>query len=170
MTEDMQLAVEAEGNEAVQGPPLAGEGNHGEKGRRIGVAFKLSGEQRKRKAEIERRLRDAQEVMDHEGRSAITEIDEILGKVNAARAEYQTVLTEAREFVENVAEEMRSEYDEKSENWQEGDKASEVDRWISEWEGVDLTDVEDAELDLDALQEIGTDDCDTFEELAGESQ
>ena len=73
--------------------------------------------------------------------------DPVQGALNFYNERLSNLLT----FVENVAEEKRAEFDDKSDSWKEGDNGSAVDEWISTWENVDLDDVS-IEFPSDDLQ------------------
>lgn len=52
-----------------------------------------------------------------------------------ALADYNGAVTDAQNFATGIAERLQSEYDGKSEAWQEGDRGSAVSELIGEWEG-----------------------------------
>jgi len=77
--------------------------------------------------------------------------DQITGAANEALAKLMVAIEEAENFRDALAIRLRDEYDEKSEKWQEGDKGSEADSFISEWESADF------EIpDLDSTAPLGT--------------
>lgn len=47
----------------------------------------------------------------------------------------------AKSFCEDIANERREEFDNRSDKWRESDAGSEAEAWISEWEGIELDDV-----------------------------
>jgi hypothetical protein len=61
-----------------------------------------------------------------------------------ALANLLVVLDAARDFCESIAERWRDSYEDHSDDWKEGDRGSEIDSMIEEWENVDLS-----EPDLD---------------------
>jgi hypothetical protein len=65
---------------------------------------------------------------------------------------YNDVMTEAKEFVEEVASRMREVYDGRSEKWQEGDKGQSADAFIQTWE--DFSPDEESELDGNVADEF----------------
>jgi hypothetical protein len=72
--------------------------------------------------------------------------------VNDATVAYNACIETAREFAAEVATEAQVQFDENSEQWQEGTKGTAAAEWIQEWENVDL---EDVELDdVEPLPEI----------------
>lgn len=54
-------------------------------------------------------------------------------------AEFLVTLGETEEFCDGIADRFREEFDEKSENWQEGDRGQEVDALICSWEDADFS-------------------------------
>lgn len=53
---------------------------------------------------------------------------------------------EFKEFVEPLVEKMTDYYDNKSDNWRDGDKGSEYDTWKGAWEQLQ-SDLEGIEID-----------------------
>lgn len=71
-----------------------------------------------------------------------TKLLEIRGPVEEALAEYNEVLDEARGFIEDIANNARGEWDDKSEKWQEDEKGQAVSAWIDSFDECELEDVE----------------------------
>lgn len=88
------------------------------------MAFKLSKAQLTKRGQLQSELE-----------STGDELTQALSAYNAAKSAMKGFVTE-------TAEAWRNKYDEKSEKWQEGDKASEVNEIIEAWEGVELEEVE----------------------------
>lgn len=107
-------------------------------------------------------------------RGAATDVQTAISDMNEAMADHKTSVEEAQEvynellgelqaFRDARVEEWRGEYDEKSEKWQEGERAETVSSWIEEYEGIDL---EDINIDLpDDVDEPDMDHADSFAEL-----
>ncbi len=78
--------------------------------------------------------------------AAIKQFNEVVAPlsaaVEAASEAYNETLDASREFVGNFSESARSEFDERSERWQEGDTGKAADVFIKAWEDVDLEDVD----------------------------
>lgn len=84
-----------------------------------------------------------------------------------AVTDYNGALSDARDFVERVKDEFTSEYDEKSEKWQEGDKGTAAREWIDSFDNVEL---DDAELEEpESLAEITAEGLDTLKDLETEA-
>jgi hypothetical protein len=78
--------------------------------------------------------------------------------VREAIDDYQAVVDEAQGFVEEVASDIGSYMDEKSEKWLESDRGQSYEQWKSEWENVEIPTV-----DIDEPEAI---ECD-IDEMAG---
>jgi len=107
------------------------------------MAFKLTGEEKKalaekRKASIEAWV---------EYTNAITELQD-------ARERYMAKRTDVLDEVGGIASRLRDEFNDKSENWQQGDKGSDADQFIGEWEGVEVDEPDTVDMpDGDPLDE-----------------
>lgn len=68
--------------------------------------------------------------------------------------DYNNLLFDARAFVEEFVAEMQTEFEDKSERWQDGDRGQAVAEWISDLENsADFEDIdfkEPQEIELDA--------------------
>lgn len=77
-------------------------------------------------------------------------------------SEFNILLANIREQVETIAEEFRSDYDNKSETWQDSDRGQEVDDFICQWENLELEDLtldefgDPENLDFEVLRELPT--------------
>jgi hypothetical protein len=69
-------------------------------------------------------------------------IEAAWGALEKAIESFNEAAQAAKAFAEDIARERREEYDGKSDRWREGDAASSIDSWITEWEQVELDDVE----------------------------
>ena len=63
-------------------------------------------------------------------------------KVQEALDAYNSALSDARDFRDEIVGDRDGDYQDKSEAWQEGDKGQAVRTWIDEWEGAELDEVE----------------------------
>ena len=75
-------------------------------------------------------------------------------KVADAVAEYNNTLEAAREFCVDIAEASQSEWDDKSEKWQESDRGTECSGWIDQWRDVDLEGLEELEFPHGLLDDL----------------
>lgn len=101
--------------------------------------MKLSKQQAAEKAALVTKLQDAERVLDEkidEFNAAVSKAwSEIVGQ---ALADHKLALEEAKEFCEDIANDVQNYFDDKSEKWQEGDRGSAVQAMADEWSGVDL--------------------------------
>jgi hypothetical protein len=107
------------------------------------MAFKLTGDEKKdlamaRKASIEAWVKYCDAIQDVQNA-----LDDYIEK-------RKCVLT----VVNIAAERMREEFNDKSEGWQQGDKGSDADSFISEWENIEVDDPDTVDMpDGDPLDE-----------------
>ena len=88
------------------------------------------------------------------------ELEEALGEYNGA-------LTDARDFVERVKDEFETQYGEKSDKWQEGDRGTAAREWIDSFDNIELDDAEIEQPEM--LEEITTDGLEALESLETEA-
>lgn len=107
------------------------------------------------KAEAEERqkhiseLEKLQSEIENEMRVAREKITAALAVVNARIADFNSAMEAARNFAEEFAARMREGFDERSEAWQAGDRGSEVEGFISGWEGVAfMSDLDDVAVEI----------------------
>jgi hypothetical protein len=106
------------------------------------MPFKLTKDQITERAALAADLRRQGDAL----AAAIVAFNTAFGPVaellTGAAAAYNQSLGSARNFAYAIAEEARGEFDDKSERWQEGDKGTEADAWIQQWEDASLDDVD----------------------------
>lgn len=68
-------------------------------------------------------------------------------EIDTAQSAYNDARQQVIDLLEAEADQAQSEYDDKSEKWQEGDKASAVSEWIDHLRAVVADDVEEAQID-----------------------
>jgi hypothetical protein len=105
------------------------------------MAFKLSKDELKRRDDYVKDLNykwlAVQEAIEqYNERTAALQAD-----VDKAVEEYNETLNEARGFVEDIASEASDEIDDKSEKWQESEKAEAAIEWKDAWEMIDLEEI-----------------------------
>jgi hypothetical protein len=106
------------------------------------MAFKLNKAQQKRRDGLESALTENATNLERVVENFNEAIAAAWEKVEDAVSGYNDVLTEAREFRDEIVGAMQDEMSNKSEKWQESERASEVQSWVEEWEGAELDDVE----------------------------
>lgn len=93
-----------------------------------------------------------------ERRDIVAKLRAAHDELTAATIAYNEALSEMCDFVEAVANDQRSAFDEKSERWQESDTGQEVDEWIQSFENLEAPD------QLDEPDETFIDDFENVED------
>lgn len=109
------------------------------------------------------KLRDTYLVLEGAVEKFNTALDDLWQKVEDAEAKYNTVVQEANEWRENIASEIEEFIQEKSDKWQEGDKGQAYVEWHTQYDAIELQDV-----DLERPESLSLDDgdqADILEEL-----
>lgn len=75
-------------------------------------------------------------------------------KVAEAQEAYNALVSEAKELVEGLRDEVETYYDERSEKWQESDRGQVYQGWLQEFQQIDLE-----EADLEEPPELDIPDC-----------
>ena len=107
------------------------------------MAFKLTKVQIKERDEMVAALREKAEVVT----AAKTAWEEAVNDYNGA-------LADANTFVEGLASDFRSQFDDKSERWQEGERGEAASTFVEAWEGVSLDEHDAADTDIDTTADI----------------
>jgi chromosome segregation ATPase len=99
------------------------------------------------------------------GQSAAKSLSDAADKYNAAIDEawqefakvvdeVNEVQDELRGFTEETAADLRCQFDDKSEKWQEGEKGQSADGMVNEWEGITFDHIEFDEPDQINLEDV----------------
>lgn len=126
------------------------------------MAFKLTRSEENRRDILADKLRDARMILDEAVAAQVAIIEDAYAAINAALVPYNEIVEKARGFVEDIASERDSEWDDKSERWQEGERGEAAREWISQWqdaadceiETVDDVEVVTVDLELGDLAEF----------------
>lgn len=97
---------------------------------------------------------------------AITACNEMRDHVQQAVDAYNELVQEAETYTRQIAEEIESHFQERSEQWQGSDRGQANQDWMDQWSSASF----DA-IDVDVPEEIDVPDfaaADTLEELASE--
>lgn len=101
------------------------------------MAFKLTRDQRLQRDKLVSQLRK--------------QAEEVAGAI----ASYNEILAEAQQFAQDVADGITDAMADKSDRWQEGDKAQEIQEWADQWTDLDTEEVDAPDLEhADALADI----------------
>jgi hypothetical protein len=122
------------------------------------MAFKLTKKEITERDECVSELQEKWAIVEEVKNRAQEDTNAAVASVNSA-IDYQAAVTTAETFRNEIADRLRSEYDEKSEKWQEGDAASTANDFISEWENNELGEfatVDDIELSVDEAEHATT--------------
>lgn len=126
------------------------------------MAFKMSKAQIKERDEKVAALETAATNLKQEIEESNTRLTEIRENIEAKVNEYNSALEDAKEFMNNIGNDARSEFDDKSEKWQEGDRGQEVSSWIDELENFSPD-----EIKVELPDDIEEPDLDHGEEITG---
>lgn len=120
---------------------------------------KLSKSDIARRAEIATKLAEALSAVEDEHNV----LQEAMNAYNAKVADYNEALAEANGFVEDIANEIQSYMDDRSEKWHEGDTGEMYATWVDGWTSYAPEDMDEGEMpplpspsdgdDLEALAE-----------------
>lgn len=113
---------------------------------------KLSKDQQKKIDALRERWTSARNDLDNEQGDANEKIAEIEHKLNEKIADLNALVEEANSLREEIESDAQSYYDEKSEKWQEGDRGSAYNDWISSWQN-EIEEIEEVSLDTVARVE-----------------
>lgn len=120
------------------------------------MAFKLSKAQLQRRDKLIDDLRGARGKLVDVVAVTNAEIQRLVGDdLTPAIEAYNALLEQARAFVDELGTDFRSEFDDKSEGWQEGERGQAADEFIGAFENVSFDDVE-----LPQVEEIAIDEND----------
>lgn len=99
--------------------------------------MKLSKAQEKARAELVIELAAAEKLVRYRFAELLSICRRAPDDVNEAIRAYNLALSKAEAFATGVAEDLRSDYEEKSERWQEGEAGQQANDFIEEWEGFE---------------------------------
>src|ERR1700759_2389588 len=100
------------------------------------MAFRLTKGQLRQKQTLLTTLREAEQAFE--------------GAVTA----YNGAVEQAREWLQKTADGIRSEYDSKSERWQDNRTGQAVSVWLDEWDNIDADLVELPESVASAIEDL----------------
>ena len=129
------------------------------------MAFKLNKQESARKSELLVALQTEQAKLEDALRVYNEEASTAFGRLEAAKIAYNEALEAARSFAEDIASEQRTDYDDHSEKWQEGENGTAAEEWVSSWEDVEL---DGLELEEPEALELETPQTEVFEGLEEE--
>lgn len=120
------------------------------------MAFKVTKEEAERLEALADKLGNAREFLEDELDDLNRQIRESLDTINFKIAGYNELLEEARGIIDDVHSQGESDFDDKSEKWQEGERGEATREWLESLESIrddDLGDIEPIEFEDIALGE-----------------
>lgn len=113
------------------------------------MAFKLTKTELSRRDELVEELSQKQDsfeaVMHHLGSDDPSKVNELV----TALSVLTVLVKEAEEFRDEIASRLRDEWDDRSEAWQEGDRGSEAEEMVDQWECAEFMEPELGEGDIE---------------------
>lgn len=92
--------------------------------------------------ELRDALNDAWKKLDAQIDTYNSSLDDMREEIETAVEEYNSAIAEAREFRDEIVQDIEDYMSERSDKWQESDKAEQYRAWQSEWEGIELDEME----------------------------
>lgn len=118
----------------------------------------LNKEQLNNLTQLQSDLQDAQEKVESAISDFNANINELWANlVSDSLDDYNKLVQQATEFVDETRSTMQSYYDERSEKWQEGDRGQDFQSWLDEWDSTELEEIEmtmPEETDLPEFQAV----------------
>lgn len=115
------------------------------------MTFKVNKEMQTTLLDMQADINEAWRNLDDIQTNLFAKIQAIVADINEARSIYSGKLEDAKRVVDQFADEMESEYDDKSERWQESERGELVREWIDE---IRSKSDEIEELDDYSLEEL----------------
>lgn len=106
------------------------------------MTTKFSKQDSKRIADLIGKLGAQRDVIEAMWEPLAEMIDKINGEIDA----YNEIVTEANGVVEDIASEVESYIDDKSDNWRDGERGSAMQDWLGELQNATLEEVEQIEV------------------------
>lgn len=97
-------------------------------------------------------------------KTAHTELKDVTSDYNLILVKYSEALQEGYNFAQDIAEQIQSYVDEKSEKWQEDEVGSAIQSWGSEWGDINFPEIDQVDIpelpnfkEIDQLEEASQD-------------
>ena len=122
------------------------------------MAFRLDRSEQQRKVAIVELLKSKANALDEVVVAANNAIENAVANVNTAIEAYNSALEDAQSFVDEVRDRLQTEHDDKSERWQESERASAAQAYISSFElsldALDVVEVDAIDLTFDHAEQV----------------
>lgn len=99
------------------------------------MAFKIDKKEQARIADLAHKLTDERVALEEAINEENARREDALADLNQRFEKFNELLEEARGYVEDIWAERQGEFDDKSENWQEGERGETTREWLSNLEG-----------------------------------
>lgn len=131
------------------------------------MAFKITGKKLDERDRLLQEVNEAKSKLEDAVTTYNAAVEDARSSINDFITAFNTALGNAKDFIEGVRDDAQTEFDEKSEKWQESDRGSQVQSWIDEMEGH--ADTLDTELSVDFPSELSIEYPDYEDALNGHS-
>ena len=74
-------------------------------------------------------------------------------KIESLVSEYNDTVNAANAFIQEIHEKQDDYYSERSEKWQESDKGSDYESWMSEWE-EEIEEIESPDMYFELIEDL----------------
>lgn len=132
------------------------------------MPFKLTKAEAAERAELVEKLTAAKTEVESAVAAFNEKLAEAWQEVQAKIETYNEVVTAAAEFRDGIVDSRQSEWDDKSEKWQDGERGEAASVWINEWSSASLDALEIEEPE--GLEEPGMDHDEALEGLPEEME
>lgn len=134
------------------------------------MAFKLTKQESKRRDALRDKIAEARIELEEVIGDQVNAIEAAYAAINDAIEKYNEVAQEAYNFFDDIHSDRESEFDDKSESWQEGDRGQAASAWVEEIYDLrdSLEDIEEVSFDGFTL-EI-PDHADLIDNLSSEAE
>ncbi len=106
------------------------------------MAFKLTKDETGQRQELSRKLSEAAAKLSGAIDAFNAGLEQLKAPVEAAADEYNSLISDAREFAENIASQADADIGDKSDRWTESDRGQAAVQWRDEWQGISMDDVD----------------------------
>lgn len=131
------------------------------------MAFKLTRDELKQKQEHIDKLTESFHGLEAAIEIYNSGLSALRDKLREEISTYNDSLSEAKDFMADIASDRDSEFSDKSERWQEGEKGQAAQEWYQEWENAELDEF-DPELP-DDIEFNGENPADVLDQLQDEA-
>jgi hypothetical protein len=118
------------------------------------MAFRISKPERAELNSFSKRLAKEQVDLEAALAEAAETIEAAYEKLNGAIDTYNGVLADAHSYLEDISTQAQTDFDDKSERWQEGDRGEATREWIDGLDNIllEMDEIENFVYDLPTLE------------------